>query len=118
MTGAVVDVHGPNSLGFVIFDSSGRMMAILTNSGRAPLRMTPASAALYRGMTTYTGHCTIQENTIVTTADWHPNWENTEQRRFLGLSGDKLTLSTPVQEHPSSPGQMGRAVVTWVRERT
>ena len=118
--GAVIDVHGQNPLGFVIFDPSGRMMAIITNSGRAAPANDAESAALYRGMTAYTGHYTIQENTVVTMPDvaWHPNWENTEQRRFLELSGDKLTLSTPVQEHPSSPGQIGRAVLTWVRERT
>jgi hypothetical protein len=118
--GAVIDVHGRNPLGFVIFDPSGRMMAIITNSGGAAPANDAESAALYRGMTAYTGYYTIQENTVVTMPDvaWHPNWENTEQRRFLELSGDKLTLSTPVQEHPSPPGQIGRAVLTWVRERT
>jgi hypothetical protein len=37
-------------LGFVIFDP-GRMMAIITNSGRAAPANDAESAALYRGMT-------------------------------------------------------------------
>jgi hypothetical protein len=116
--GAVLDVHGQNPVGFVIFERSGRMMAVVTNSGRVAPTNDAESAALYRGMTAYTGRYSIEESTVVTRLDgaWHPNWENTEQKRFVELSGDKLTLSTPMQEHPSFPGQRHRAVFTWVRE--
>jgi Lipocalin-like domain len=118
--GRALDVHGQNPLGCVIFEPSGRMMAIVTNSSRAPPTNDAESAALYRGMTAYSGRYSIQENTVVTRLDvaWHPDWEKSEQTRFVELSGDKLVLSTPVQEHPSFPGQMHRGVFTWVRERT
>ena len=119
-SGEVIDVHGQNPKGSIIFEPSGRMMAIITNSVRVAPTTDAESAALYRGMTAYTGRYSIQQNTVVTRLDvaWHPSWENTEQRRFVELSGDTLKLSTPVQEHPSLPGQMHRAVFTWVREGT
>jgi hypothetical protein len=49
--GAVIDVHGQNPLGFVIFDPSGRMMAIITNSGRAaPANDAPDRAPTSQGL--------------------------------------------------------------------
>jgi hypothetical protein len=119
-TGESIDVHGPNPLGFAIFEPHGRAMFIITTSGRASPANDAESAALHRGMTAYTGRYDIQHNMVVTTVDvaWHPDWEQTEQRRFVELSGDTLTLSTAVQEHPSHPGQMHRGVFTWERERT
>jgi hypothetical protein len=116
----VIDVHGQNPLGRVIFEPSGRMMAIVTNSNRVAPTNDVGSAALYRGMTAYTGRYSIQGNVVITKLDvaWHPDWESTEQKRFVELSGDKLTLSTPMQEHPSFPGQMHRAIFIWARERT
>ena len=118
-TGEIIDVHGPNPLGFAIFEPHGRAMFIITNSRRASPANEAESAALHRGMTAYTGRYDFQQNMIVTNVDvaWHPGWENTEQRRFIELSGDRLTLSTAVQEHPSHPGQMHRGVFTWRRER-
>jgi hypothetical protein len=117
-TGEVIDVHGPNPRGVAILDPSGRASFIITDAGREPPRTDADSAALHRGMTAYAGRYRVEGGQLVTTVDvaWHPAWENTEQRRFLELSGDRLTLSTAVQEHPSHPGRKHRGVFVWVRE--
>jgi hypothetical protein len=47
---------------------------------------------------------------------WHPGWEGSEQERSFALEGDRLTLATPVQSHPSMPGRRHRATFTWTRE--
>jgi len=44
--GAVIDVHGPHPLGSVMFEPPGRMMAIVTGSGRVAPANDAESAAL------------------------------------------------------------------------
>jgi hypothetical protein len=117
-TGEEIDVHGENPRGFAIFEPSGRMMAIITPSGRIAPKNDAEAAALFKGMTAYTGRIRVEGNTIVTAVDaaWHPDWEKTEQMRFVDLSGDTLTLSTPVRDHPSLP-KPHRGIFTWTREQ-
>ena len=115
--GESIDVHGPNPLGFAMFEPGGRAMFIITHSGREAPANDAESAALYRGMTAYAGDYQVEQGEVVTKVDvaWHPAWENTEQRRFFELSGDTLKLSTAVQEHPSHPGRLHRGILTWAR---
>jgi hypothetical protein len=118
-TGEELDVHGENPCGYAIFEPSGRMMVIVTPSGRRAPINDAETAALFKGMTaSYTGRIRTEGNTIVTAIDaaWHPDWETTEQMRFVELLGDTLTLSTPVRDHPSLP-MPHRGVFTWTRER-
>ena len=112
-------MHGPDPRGYGIIEPAGRLMFIITNSGRAPPANETESAALYRGMTAYAGRYRVEHNQVVTKLDvaWHPAWENTEQRRFFEVSGDTLTLTTMVQEHPLHPGRMHRGIFIWTRER-
>ena len=117
--GEVIDVHGPNPLGVAVFEAAGRVMFIITPSGREAPANDAEAAALYRGMTAYTGNYQVECGEVVTKVDvaWHPTWEKSEQRRFFELSGDTLLLSTAVREHPSHPGRLHRGIFTWVRER-
>jgi Lipocalin-like domain len=117
-TGETVDVHGPDPVGYAIFEPGGRVMFLITPAGRARARDDAAAAAHLRGMTAYTGRYRIEGDQVVTAVDaaWLPGWENSEQRRYFELAGDTLTLKTPVQEHPSHPGRKHRGVFAWVRE--
>ncbi len=107
--GEPVDILGPSPRGFAMFGADGRMMVLIAGSGAGP----------GRGMAAYTGRFDAGPARLVTRVDvaWHPSWEGSEQRRFLELRGDELTVLTPPLDHPLRPGEPHRAVVTWVRER-
>ena len=117
--GETIDVHGPDPVGYAIFEPGGRAMFLITPAVRVPAGDDAAAAAHHYGMTAYAGRCKIEGDQIVTAVDaaWLPGWENSEQRRHFELAGDTLTLKTPVQEHLSHPGRMHRGVFKWVRER-
>ena len=113
------DLHGSEPRGFAVFSPEGRVSIIITASGRLPPGNAAEAAALFQGMSAYTGRFTITGNRIVTEVDaaWHPAWEDTHQPRFYELDGDRLTLRTGLQDHPSYPGWQLRGVVVWKRER-
>lgn len=116
-TGEITDAHGPDPKGFAIFEAGGRAMFIITGSGRGPPADDAEAAALFRGMTAYTGRFRVEDGRVVTKLDvaWHPGWEGSEQERFFRLEGDRLILQTGVMGHPSRPGRRHRATFTWTR---
>jgi len=116
-SGEITDAHGPDPRGFAIFEAGGRVIFIMTAAGRTPPATDAEAAALFRGMTAYTGHFRSEQGRIVTKLDvaWHPGWEGSEQERFYELEGDRLTLITPVQSHPLKPGRRLRGTFTWTR---
>jgi hypothetical protein len=118
-TGEVIDVHGPNPRGRAIIEAGGHVMFLITPSDRKSPRDAGDAAALFRTMTSYAGRYRVEGNEIVTQVEvaWHPDWEDSEQRRFFAVAGDKLTLTTAVGEHPSYPGRSHRGSFTWERER-
>ena len=117
-TGEIVDVHGPNPRGCAIIDPGGHVMFLITPSNREDPRDEAAGAALFRSMTSYAGRYRVEGDEIVTQVEvaWHPAWENTEQRRFFSVAGDRLTLTTALREHPSHPGRLHRGIFTWDRQ--
>ena len=118
-TGEMSDLHGPDPRGFAVFSPEGRLAIIFTASGRTLPANEGEAAALFRDMSAYTGRFILTEDQIVTEVDvaWHPAWDNSQQPRFYKLEGDRLTLSTGVQDHPSRPGVRLRGFVVWTRER-
>jgi hypothetical protein len=100
-TGEVVERHDPR--GYAVFEPGGRMMVVMATAGISPPRGDAEAAALFDNMTAYTGRYCVEGNRLTVEVDvaWHPDWEGTEQIRFVDLDGDRLTLSTGVQEHPS-----------------
>ncbi len=118
-TGEVRDLHGPDPQGFAVFSPEGRVSIVITASGRKPPTSDAEAAALFRGISAYTGRFTVEGNRVVTEVDatWHPAWEGTRQPRFYELDGDRLTLRTDVQDYPSFPGWRLRGVIAWVRDR-
>src|SRR5215210_6682987 len=110
-TGESFDMMGTDPRGFAIIDPSGRMMLLITPSGRPPPTDDAEAAAMFRGMAAYTGGFAVEGDRLVTLADvaWHPGWEWTDQSRWFEVEGDRLTLTSDRWEHPRHPGRMARA---------
>ncbi len=116
-TGEVVTP--PNPSGYIIFEPGGRMMVILYPGERMPPTTDAEAAALFGSLTAYTGHYSIEGDRIETEIDaaWHPDWVGSRQVRYFAFDGNRLTLTSEVQEHPVEPGRKLRAVITWEREQ-
>ena len=116
-TGEVITRADPR--GFAVFEPGGRAMFLLTVAGRAAPTNEAETAALYMGMTAYTGRYRVEGDRVVVAVDvaWHPAWEGTEQLRFFEVDGDRLTLRTGVQGHPRFPGRAAAGTFTWTRDR-
>ncbi|WP_207541007.1 lipocalin-like domain-containing protein [Sabulicella rubraurantiaca] len=108
----------PDPRGFAVFEPMGRAMFVMTGSGRSPPADDAQAAALFNGMTAYTGRFRVEGDRIIIAVDvaWHPAWEGTEQVRFFAVEGDRLTLRTGLQEHPLAPGRKFVGMFTWIRE--
>ena len=117
-TGEVAHPFGANPAGYAIYELGGRMMVILTASGRPSIANDAGAAALFRGMTAYTGRYRMDGDRIVFAVDvaWDPALEGTEVVRFIDLRGDTLTLTTAVEDHPLYPGRKFRASIAWKRD--
>jgi Lipocalin-like domain len=119
-TGEVAHPFGADPVGYAVYEPGGRMMIILTASGRSSVADDAGAAALFRGMTAYTGRYRIEGDRIVFAVDvaWDPALEGTEVVRFIDLRGDNLTLTTAVEDHPLYPGRKFRASIAWKRDET
>ena len=73
-TGEVRDLHGPDPRGFAVFSPEGRVSIVITASGRTLPTSDAEAAALFRGISAYTGRFTVEGNRVVTEVDaaWHP----------------------------------------------
>lgn len=116
-SGEVADLHGPDPQGYIVFTPE-RMAVLITSSGRTPPAGEAGAAALFQGLSAYTGRYRLEGDRLITDVDvaWHPAWVNTEQPRHSVLDGDTLTLTTDVQDHPARPGQKLHGTVVWTRE--
>lgn len=63
------DLHALGPQGYAVFEAGGRMMALLTSSGREAAADTDGVAALYRSMTAYTGRWRIDGKKFATKVD-------------------------------------------------
>ena len=102
-----VDIYGGTPEGGVVFTPGGRLMAIVTSSGRLPPQTDDDRAKLFRSVAAYTGQARLQEGGRFVTdvdASWDPTWAGT-QERFFSIEGDILTVRTAKQTHPSYPGR-------------
>ena len=112
---------GTNPTGMAVFDGSGRYIITVMRSDRARYK----SGALWQGtaeenQATANGTQTYFGTYLVNEADHSvsihvegssfPNWNGTNQKRFIAITGDQLTLTI----HPPS-GQ--RVDVIWKRAK-
>jgi hypothetical protein len=102
--GTKVERYGTNPKGIAFFDASGRYVITVMRSDRAKY----ASNALWQGTPdenketadgtiTYFGTYSIMEaDSIITVhvdGSSFPNWNGTDQKRFVAIAGEQLTLT-------------------------
>lgn len=101
---------GPDPVGDLIYDSTGRMAVQVMKRGRRLFAsgeqevgtLEELSAAV-AGYAAYYGTFSVDEGAAVIThhvaASMFPNWVGTDQQRKVLLEDDRLTLSTPLESH-------------------
>lgn len=123
--GSSNDLYGPAPLGQLIYDSHGIMSvqfqtADLPKCGTLDRRKCSDSIArsAFDNYLGYWGRYRVSADGksimhIIEGAS-APDWIGTSQQRFFELSGDRLTLTTPMQQ---IGGVESKTVLVWRRER-
>jgi hypothetical protein len=102
--GASIRRYGENPVGIAFFDASGRYVISVMRSDRAkyasgaPWQGTPEEhKATADGTIAYFGTYVVTEAdssiAIHIEGSSFPNWNGAEQKRFVEISGDRLTLT-------------------------
>jgi hypothetical protein len=102
--GTKSQLMGPNPKGFIIFDSNGHFVYLLSRPGRAKFAAnnreqgTPdENKETVQGSLGYSGTYSVSDKTLIfnVEASTYPNAEGTEQKRSFTLTGDELTYHNP-----------------------
>jgi hypothetical protein len=123
--GSSSDLYGASPLGQLIYDSNGHMSVHLltrdlTKCGTQDRRKCPDSAArsAFDNYLGYWGRFKVPAGgkSVVHIIEGAsaPDWIGTSQERFFELSGDRLTLTTPMQQ---IAGVESKTVLVWQREK-
>jgi hypothetical protein len=97
-TGEMIDVYGPDPVGFLNYGADGRFCAIVVNRDRAAPVTSPATdlekIRLFDTMMAYAGTYTLDEEKAVHHVDacWNQSWTGSDRVRFYRLDGDRLTI--------------------------
>jgi hypothetical protein len=123
--GSSSDLYGASPLGQLIYDSQGNMSVHLLTPdlpkcGTQDRRKCPDGAArsAFDNYLGYWGRFKVSAGGksvmhIIEGAS-APDWMGTSQERFFELSGDRLTLTTPLQQ---IAGVESKTVLVWQREK-
>ena len=113
------EVYGSDPKGYYIFTPQGRLMVILTASGRKPPTNDAEAAALLKTMTSYSARYSADAEKVVFTPDvsWNEVYTGKEQIRFYKIDGNKLTITTPEQQYGNAPDKMAKGIIEFVREQ-
>jgi hypothetical protein len=117
-TGERDEPLGPNPEGRMVLTETGRVIFLIAGPDRNPPRNEADCAALFNGMTAYTGLVRLDgPDRFITTIDlaWNPLWRG-EQLRFFMLQNDRLTIRTPEQTHPGVGDRLLVGDLVWIRE--
>ena len=123
--GASSDLYGPHPLGQLIYDAAGHMsvhlsMSDLPKCGTQDRRKCPDSAArtAFDNYLGYWGRFKLSSDgksiTHMIEGASAPDWIGTSQERLFDLSGDRLTIATPLQ---SIGGIVSKSVLVWERQK-
>jgi hypothetical protein len=117
-TGDRLDVLGAQPFGYAVFESSGRMISLLTSAAGTRAASAGDPAALHTSMVAYTGSWSIDGDKFVVQVDgaWDPSWVGTEQVRYFTFDGRTLSIRTAPLDHPSFPGEKVIGYVDWEKE--
>ena len=110
---------GSQPNGVLMLSANGRIMDMVTASGRQAGDTDAAQAALYRTMLAYSGQYRIDGDRFITTVQvsWNEAWNGNEQERFYRLSKNRLSITSAWTPHPTLPGApMVRNIRSWRRE--
>jgi Lipocalin-like domain len=95
--------YGERPSGMLIYTADGRMMAVISHSGRKPLSGdrigAPADerANAFASFLAYGGRYSLRGDTVVHHVEVASveNWVNTDLVRLLTIDGNRMTLRTP-----------------------
>jgi hypothetical protein len=118
-----VDVFGPNPIGRMMLDASGRFATITMRpglpqfaSGNRMKGTAEEHAAVVQGSNAFFGTYTVNEadKTIVFRVEFgtYPNWNSEVQKRVFTLSGDELSYVNPTTTIAAT-----KALVVWKRAK-
>ncbi len=117
-TGERRDIFGADPFGYAVFEPQGRMLVLITSSGRTSAEVTSEMAALFKSMVAYTGRWSNDDERLLTRVDgaWDPSWVGTEQVRYYTFDGHTLSVRTMPLDHPAFPHQKVIGYLDWQRE--
>ena len=98
-SGEVTDAMGADPIGYISYHADGRMMALVVNRHRPPLKgQRPADdekIALFDSMLAYSASYTLEDDRVIhhVDASWNPAWGATDLIRPYVLEGDTLVIS-------------------------
>ena len=124
-SGTRTDVMGPHPSGYIEYGRDGRMIVIITGTGRsrpAGSVATPAEAqALLTSLLAYAGTYTLDTAAHTVTHHIEVSWDETRTGelhvRTYRFEGDRLTLTTQPSRDPATGKPTVRTVV-WERVRS
>src|SRR3954465_11527085 len=106
-SGAKTSFLGENPTGFLHYMPEGRMLALITRSGRKAPAGRVANAteaeALIRSMISYGGRYECIGGEVIHYCDisWNESFTGTVQKRSVTFDGDRLILSPPPSPDPT-----------------
>lgn len=118
VSGERFDMYGSHPSGYIVINPDGHAFVLITADERRPPEKAADGATLFQSMMSYAGKYRLEDGNrfvVAVTAAWHPSWVGTEQVRDFAVSGNSLSIATPVQTHPNFPGRTGRGIVKWHR---
>jgi lipocalin-like protein len=117
-TKEIVDIFGPDPLGYGVFTVDGRWIVIITASGLSEPDNDQQRATTYDALGAYSGRYMLTGNQLTIKVDVasNPGVIGREQIRFAELDGDRLVLTTPRDRLRRLQGREGIGIVVWERE--
>jgi hypothetical protein len=121
--GKKTDFYGPNPRGQATYEANGRVSVIITRSDLPKFASNNRQAgtpeenkAVVQGSIAYFGTYTVDEAAKTVTSHIEscsfPNWNGTDRKLTLNLSGDELDLASPTSSTGTGSNQQ-----VWKRAR-
>ncbi|MEM7169846.1 MAG: lipocalin-like domain-containing protein [Pseudomonadota bacterium] len=108
---------GPDPVGCIVIQPSGRMIAVLTPSDRKAPTTMEEKAAAFDAMVAYSGQYRLEGEEFVTNVEmaWFEPWVGGEQRRYYQLDGDTMSIESGSTAMPGLENPVVGTLV-WTRE--
>ena len=119
-SGRRTDLFGADPVGFLNYSPDGRMMTVIVRGDRRRPNGHPIgpeeAVGLFRSLMSYAGTFEVCGNEVFHYVDVSANeiWTGTEQRRFCKIEGDRLALTTPVNQDPID-GKVSVRSMIWAK---